>query len=144
MLVSATTFGDVIDGYEFVSRIGLQDQRIAGQVEQAKKRAAEKRRATEHTQRLTAATVSVIAARTDEARAVRDELASNRDTLAAARRLKQSALATSQETREEYLRGGHCSRGRERIARCCDSRCSGRSRLDRNRHAVRVRTSSGR
>jgi len=103
VLVSATTFGDLIDGYEFVSRIGLQDQRIAGQVETAKRRVAEKRRATEHTQRLTAATVSVIAARTDQARAVRNELASNRDTLAAARMLKQSALATSQDTREEYL-----------------------------------------
>ena len=103
VLVSATTFGDLIDGYEFVSRIGLQDQRIAGQVDAAKKRAAEKRRATEHTQRLTAATVSVIAARTDEARAVRNQLASDRDTLAAARRLKQSALATSRDTREEYL-----------------------------------------
>jgi len=103
VLVSATTFGDLIDGYEFVSRIGLQDQWIAGQVETAKRRAAEKRRATEHTQRLTAATVSVIAARTDQARAVRNELASNRDTLAAARMLKQSALATSRDTREEYL-----------------------------------------
>ena len=103
VLVSATTFGDLIDSYEFVTRIGLQDQRIAGQVETAKRRAAEKRRATEHTQRLTAATVSVIAARTDQARAVRNELASNRDTLAAARMLRQSALATSRDTREEYL-----------------------------------------
>ncbi len=103
VLVSATTFRDLIDGYEFVNRIGLQDQRIVGQVETAKRLAAEERRATERTQRLTAATVSVIAARTDEARSVRNELASNRDTLAAARRLKQSALATSRETREEYL-----------------------------------------
>ena len=103
VLVSATTFGDLIDGYEFVNRIGLQDRRIAGQVETAKLRAAEKRRATEQTQRLTAATVSVIAARTDEARTVRNELAWNRDTLAAAQRLKQSALASSRETREEYL-----------------------------------------
>ena len=103
VLVSATTFGDLIDGYEFVSRIGLQDQRIVGQVEVAKRRAAEERRATERTQRLTAATVSVIAARTDEARGLRNALASNRDTLASARRLKQSALATSRENREEYL-----------------------------------------
>ncbi len=103
VLVSATTFGDLIDGYEFVSRIGLQDQRIVGQVETARRLAAEERRATERTQRLTAATVSVIASRTDEARSVRNELASNRDTLAAARRLKQSALVTSRETREEYL-----------------------------------------
>ncbi|MGI8862701.1 MAG: murein hydrolase activator EnvC family protein [Gaiellaceae bacterium] len=103
VLVSATTFGDLIDSYEFVNRIGSQDRRIARQVETAKRLAAEKRRTTERTQRLTAATVSVIAARTEEARTVRNELASNRDTLAAARRLKKSALASTRETREEYL-----------------------------------------
>jgi murein DD-endopeptidase MepM/ murein hydrolase activator NlpD len=103
VLVSATTFSELIDSYEFANRIGLQDQRIASRVEKAKRLAAEKRRATEHTQRLAAATVSVIAARTDEARSVRNELAASRDTLAAARRLKESALRSTRETREEYL-----------------------------------------
>jgi len=103
VLVSATTFGDLIDSYEFVNRIGSQDRRIARQVETAKRLAAEKRRTTERTQHLTAATVTVIAARTEETRTVRNELASNRDTLAAARRLKKSALASTRETREEYL-----------------------------------------
>jgi murein DD-endopeptidase MepM/ murein hydrolase activator NlpD len=103
ILVSARTFGDLIDSYEFVNRLGLQDQRIARQVKEAKSRAAAKRRATRHTQRLTAATVSVISARTDEARAVRDELVASRDTLSAARRLKRSALADARETRAEYL-----------------------------------------
>ncbi len=103
VLVSATTFSELIDSYEFANRIGLQDQRIASRVEKAKLLAASKRRETEHTQRLTAATVSVIAARTDEARFVRNELAASRDTLAAARRLKRSALESSRETREEYL-----------------------------------------
>jgi murein DD-endopeptidase MepM/ murein hydrolase activator NlpD len=103
VLVSATTFSELIDSYEFANRIGLQDQRIASRVEKAKLRAAEKRRATEHTQRLTAATVSVIAARTDEARSVRNELATSRDTLAAARRLRRSALRNTRETRAEYL-----------------------------------------
>ena len=103
VLVSATTFSELIDSYEFANRIGLQDQRIASRVEKAKLLAAAKRRETEHTQRLTAATVSVIAARTDEARFVRNELAASRDTLAAARRLKRSALESSRETREEYL-----------------------------------------
>ena len=102
-LVSASSFDDLIDSYEFLSRIGAQDQRIAGQVETAKRRAAAERQATASTRRLAAATVSVISARTDEARTARDELASNRDTLAAARQLKQSALAGSRETREEYL-----------------------------------------
>jgi murein DD-endopeptidase MepM/ murein hydrolase activator NlpD len=103
ILVSAESFGDLIDSYEFVNRVGLQDQKIARQVEAAKLKAAAKRRATAKTRRLAAATVSVITARTDEARVVRDELVSNRDTLAAARRLKRSALANARETREEYL-----------------------------------------
>jgi murein DD-endopeptidase MepM/ murein hydrolase activator NlpD len=103
VLVSATTFGDLIDQYEFVSRIGLQDQKIAREVAASKAKAAAKRRATEHTQRLTAATVSVISARTAEARTVRDELVASRDTLAAARRLKRSALTETRETRAEYL-----------------------------------------
>jgi len=103
VLVSATSFDELIDSYEFANRIGLQDRRIASRVEKAKLLAAEKRRATEHTRRLTAAAVSVIAARTDEARAVRNELATSRDTLAAARSLKRSALHNSRETREEYL-----------------------------------------
>jgi murein DD-endopeptidase MepM/ murein hydrolase activator NlpD len=103
ILVSATSFGDLIDSYEFVNRLGLQDQKIARQVETAKSKAAANRRATAHTRQLTAATVSVISARTEEARSVRDELVSSRDTLAAARRLKRSALASTRETREEYL-----------------------------------------
>jgi murein DD-endopeptidase MepM/ murein hydrolase activator NlpD len=103
VLVSAESFGDVIDRYEFVNRIGLQDQRIARQVEEARTEAAAKRRATARTRRLTEASVQVIAARTDEARSVRDQLAANRDTLSAARRLKRSALTNARETREEYL-----------------------------------------
>lgn len=102
-LVSASSFDDLIDNYEFLSRIGAQDQRIARQVESAKRRAAKERRATASTRRLTAATVSVISARTDEARTARDWLAANRDTLSAARELKQSAVVSSRETREEYL-----------------------------------------
>jgi murein DD-endopeptidase MepM/ murein hydrolase activator NlpD len=102
-LVSASSFDDLIDNYEFLSQIGLQDRRVARQVETAKNRAAEERRATANTRRLTAATVSVISARTEEARTVRDRLADGRDTLASARLLKQSALANARETREEYL-----------------------------------------
>ena len=102
-LVSASSFDDLIDNYEFLQRIGVQDRRIAKQVETAKRKAAEERRATAHTRRLTAASVAVITARAAEARTVRDELASGRDTLLAARRLKQSALSSARETRAEYL-----------------------------------------
>ena len=64
-LVSASSFDELIDNVEFLSRIGAQDQRIARQVEQRDDRgcrgAATRRYGTK---RLQAATVSVISART--------------------------------------------------------------------------------
>ena len=103
VLVSATSFDELIDNVELLGRINAQDRRIANQVEQAKQRAEAARRETASTRRLQAAAVSVISARTEEARAARDRLAAERDTLAAARSLKQSALRTARATREEYL-----------------------------------------
>ena len=102
-LVSATSFGELIDNIEFLNRIGLQDQRIAQQVRSAREQAAAERRATRRTRALQAATVSVISARTTEARGVRDNLAAGRDTLSSARSLKASALEDIHHTREEYL-----------------------------------------
>lgn len=102
-LVSASSFGDLLDDVDFLNRIGMQDERIAREVGEAKAKAAAERRATADTKRLTAATVAVISARTDEARKVRDELAANRDTLLGAERLKAGALADARETREGYL-----------------------------------------
>ena len=103
-LVSASTFDEVIDSVELVSRISAQDRRIATEVRRAKIRAAAERAATAETKRLQAATVSVIDARTSEARVARDALAGDRDRLAAVRSIKRSALAGTQESREEYLR----------------------------------------
>ena len=102
-LVSASSFDDLIDNVEFLTRLGRQDQRIAGQVERAKTRAAAERRATISTKRLQAATVSVIAARTDDARLARDRLAADRDRLSTVQSLKQTALSDARETRAEYL-----------------------------------------
>jgi murein DD-endopeptidase MepM/ murein hydrolase activator NlpD len=102
-LVSASSFDEIIDSVELLSRIGEQDRRIARQVEKARTKAAAERRATIATKRLQAATVSVIAARTDEARVARDRLAADRDRLATVESLKSSALADTRETREEYL-----------------------------------------
>ncbi|CAN5140434.1 M23 family metallopeptidase [soil metagenome] len=102
-IVSASSFSDLIDNYEFLSRIGAQDERIARQVETSKREAAAERAATIHTRRLTAAAVSVISARTEEARTVRNELAAGRDDLSSARSLKQSALVDARESREDYV-----------------------------------------
>jgi murein DD-endopeptidase MepM/ murein hydrolase activator NlpD len=102
-IVSAESFRDIVDSFEFMERIGLQDKRIASQVEESKRKAAAQRAATARTRRIQVATVSVIEARTEEARVVRNELAASRDSLSAARRLKQDAIFDARESREEYL-----------------------------------------
>ena len=103
-LVSASSFDEIIDSVELISRIGAQDRRIATQVERARVAAASERRATIGTRRLQAATVSVIGSRTEEARVARDQLAGDRDRLATVQNLKTTALSTTRETRDEYLR----------------------------------------
>jgi len=102
-LVSASSFDEIIDSVELLSRIGAQDQRIARQVEKARIAAAAERKATIGTKRLQTATVSVISARTEEAHFARDRLAADRDRLATVEALKTSALTDTRETREEYL-----------------------------------------
>jgi len=102
-LVSASSFDEVVDNVELLTRIGRQDQRIAHQVATARARTAAERRATIQTKRLQAAAVSAIAERTVEARAARDRLAADRDRLATVRSLKQSALADTRETRAEFV-----------------------------------------
>jgi murein DD-endopeptidase MepM/ murein hydrolase activator NlpD len=102
-IVSASSFAEIVDNYEFVRRIGAQDRRIAREVKTAEEKAAAERRATARTRALTEATVSVISARTDEARAVRDRLAADRANLAAARSLKRTALTDVRESHDQHL-----------------------------------------
>jgi len=94
-LVSATSFGELVDNY----RIGRQDQLVALDVRAAKSRAAAAHRATTVTRQETLRTVRRIADRTDEARVARDHLVAGRNSLAAARKLKASSLADVRETR---------------------------------------------
>jgi murein DD-endopeptidase MepM/ murein hydrolase activator NlpD len=102
-LVSASSFDEVVDNVELLTRIGRQDKRIANQVERARDRTAAERRATIETRREQTATVAEIAARTDEARTARDRLAGERDRLSTVENLKQDALESTRETREGYL-----------------------------------------
>jgi murein DD-endopeptidase MepM/ murein hydrolase activator NlpD len=102
-LVSASSFDDLVDNVDFLDRIGRQDQRVAADVDRARRNAAAERAATIRTRRLQAAAVSVIGAHTDAARAARDRLAADRDRLVTVESIKQSALADTRETRAEYV-----------------------------------------
>jgi murein DD-endopeptidase MepM/ murein hydrolase activator NlpD len=103
-LVSASSFDEVVDNVELLTRIGRQDQRVAQQVAAAKERTAAERRATIETRRLQVEAVSTISARTAEARAARDRLAAERDRLASVQSLRESALADSRESRADFIR----------------------------------------
>ncbi len=148
-VVSASSFDEIIDSVEYVNRVGRQDKRIATQVEEAKIRTARERRATAATRRRQAETVSVISARTDQARAARDEIAANRDRLAAVESLKESAVADTRESREEYLaevealrpRARRSPRGSRRLSRL---QAPGRRLALRGPGSRRQRASCGR
>jgi murein DD-endopeptidase MepM/ murein hydrolase activator NlpD len=103
VLVSASSFDELLDSFEFMERIGIQDKTISAQVMASKLEAAAQRTRTAKTRRAVAAGVAAVEARTAEARQVRDELASNRDTLAAARVLKRGALSDVRASRAEHL-----------------------------------------
>ena len=102
-LVSASSFDDLVDNVDFLDRIGRQDQRVAADVDRARRNAAAERAATIRTRRMQAAAVSVIGAHADAARAARDRLAADRDRLVTVESIKQSALADTRETRAEYV-----------------------------------------
>jgi murein DD-endopeptidase MepM/ murein hydrolase activator NlpD len=102
-LVSATSFDEVVDNVELLTRIGRQDQRIAREVAAAKARTATQRRGTIQTRRLQQDAVATIADQTAQARAARDELAAERDRLSTVRSLKQSALTDTRESRADFV-----------------------------------------
>jgi murein DD-endopeptidase MepM/ murein hydrolase activator NlpD len=103
-LVSASSFDEVIDNVELLTRMGRQDRRIATEVADAKANTAAERRATAETRRLQAETVSAVSSRAAEARAARDRLAEERDRLAAVQSLKQNALMGTRESRADFVR----------------------------------------
>jgi murein DD-endopeptidase MepM/ murein hydrolase activator NlpD len=103
VVLSADSFGDMLDQLEYLNDIGEQDDRIAREVAGAKVAMQETRNATRKTRKRVAETTRAVAARTLEQRAVRDRLAWSQRELATARRDKQTVLDKTTATKEEYL-----------------------------------------
>lgn len=101
ILVSATSFSDLLERLDFSRDIGSQDERIAGEIGNAK---GEVRRARDRTKRTKAAVASatrVIAVRTGQVRSARDRLLARQANLAAARSEKQRAFSSVHENARE-------------------------------------------
>ncbi len=101
ILVSATSFSDLLERLDFSRDIGSQDERIAGEIGNAK---GEVRRARDRTKRTKAAVASatrVIAVRTGQVRSARDRLLARQANLAAARSEKQRTFSSVHENARE-------------------------------------------
>ena len=93
VIVSATSFSDLLEQLDYVKEIGSQDRRIASAVGDAKERVREARARTRRTRARVASATRVIAIRTQQARALRDRLLASERSLRRARGAKRETLA---------------------------------------------------
>ena len=98
-----TSFSDLLDNFELLSRIGQQDERIASSLDRSRTELQQTRAATEHARQGAARSEALIASRTDTQRATRDRIVATRDALAVAESEKASALATVKEDRASFV-----------------------------------------
>jgi murein DD-endopeptidase MepM/ murein hydrolase activator NlpD len=103
-VLAASNFSDLLDQLEFMQDIGRHDQKIAIEVNKAKVEMAETRYKTRKIRAGVAETTNAIRARTNEQLRIRNRLTWSQRELATTRRNKESALASVQESREEFVR----------------------------------------
>jgi murein DD-endopeptidase MepM/ murein hydrolase activator NlpD len=103
VLVTATSFRDVLDQLDYLGQIARQDERIAAEVGTAKADARLARERTKKVKVRVAAETQVIAVRTQQQAALRDQLAGNRSRLSHARGAKKHELAVTQQSAREFI-----------------------------------------
>ena len=104
VIVSATSFSNLLEQLDYVNEIGSQDRRIASAVGDAKERMREARARTKRTRGRVASATRVIAIRTAQARILRQRLLANQRSLTRARGAKRQTLADVRAA-EEHHRG---------------------------------------
>jgi murein DD-endopeptidase MepM/ murein hydrolase activator NlpD len=103
VLLSASSFVDLVDQLDYLNQIGDLDRRITGEVRVAKE---EMRRARERTRRArvgVARETRAISVKTEAARAERDRLLASQSALAEARADKRATLASVRDDEQAYL-----------------------------------------
>jgi murein DD-endopeptidase MepM/ murein hydrolase activator NlpD len=103
VVLSATSFSDLLDQLDYLRAIGSQDRQIADEVDRAKKAMAAARAQTKRTRAGVAAETHVIAVRTAEQRAVHEQLLASQHALVATRAEERQSLASAKESEREYL-----------------------------------------
>jgi murein DD-endopeptidase MepM/ murein hydrolase activator NlpD len=103
VMLSSKSFSDVLSSAEYVDSLRVQDARIAGQIEPAKKLANDQRIRTHEFQAVVAAETHTIEVETEQVRSVERTLFLQKHKLAAARSNRRESLIQVQESRHEYL-----------------------------------------
>ena len=101
--LGTTSFSDLMDNLDLLSRIGQQDERIASSLARARSELEETRAATRRARDEAAGSEARILTRTMAQRATRDRIVASRDALAAAQRAKQGALADVRDDRASFV-----------------------------------------
>jgi murein DD-endopeptidase MepM/ murein hydrolase activator NlpD len=104
VVLSSSSFTDLLDQLDYLSQIAAQDSRIAREVQAARDEMHRTRERTKKVRHGVAVETQAIAARTAEERAVRDRLVSSQQSLASARADKNRRLAGVRENKAEYVK----------------------------------------
>ena len=103
VLLSASSFSDLIEQLDYMGQVGRLDAQITSEVAQAKEEVRQARERTKRTRAQVAEETEAIAVKTDRARAERDRLLASRSALSTARSEKQATLASVLNEREAFL-----------------------------------------
>lgn len=103
VVLSSSSFTDLLDQLDYLSQIAAQDRQIAREVQTARDEMRRTRERTKKVRHGVAVETQAIAVRTSEQRAVRDRLLVSQRSLADARTEKSRRLATVRESKKEFL-----------------------------------------
>lgn len=102
-VLGTTSFSDLLDNLELLSRIGEQDERIASSLDRTREELERTRAQTDLARQSAVRSEALIASRTAAQRVARDRVVATRDALAAAEEAKSGALATVREDRASFV-----------------------------------------
>jgi murein DD-endopeptidase MepM/ murein hydrolase activator NlpD len=103
VVLSSSSFTDLLDQLDYLSQIAAQDNRIAREVQAARDEMHRTRERTKKVRHGVAVETHAIAVQTSEQRAVRDRLVTSEQSLADARKEKNRRLTSVRESKSEYL-----------------------------------------
>ena len=103
LLLSATSFTDALDVFDYLRRIAAADRRIANEVGAAKVKVREQREQTKTTRNRHRQETHVVAVRVGQVRALRDRLAASKDGLVASQVEREEDLAELTAIEREHL-----------------------------------------